>query len=146
MRATTSILMAGGLLLASCGPNDDSESKLKSRPVLSPRLQAETQSYLDFARHVKPILEERCVWCHDGSDKKMPYSLVNREKAFAGKRIVPGQPEKSLLYLAASGEHPTLQMPAVGVQVAATDLEVLRRWIATGAVWPMGSAGELRGR
>ncbi|GHC43380.1 c-type cytochrome domain-containing protein [Roseibacillus persicicus] len=146
MKAITSVFLASALLLASCGKDGDSETQLDGKPVLSARVQAETRSRIEFARHVKPILEERCVWCHDGSDKKMPYKLTNREEAFKNKRIVPGKPNQSLFYLAASGQHPTLKMPAVGIKIAPSDLEVLERWISAGAVWPEGAAGQLKGR
>lgn len=146
MKAITSVFLASGLLLVSCGKWGESETQLDGKPVLSARMQAETKTRIEFARHVKPILEERCVWCHDGSDKKMPYALTSREEAFKNKRIVPGKPDLSLFYLAASGQHPNLKMPAVGVKIAPGDLEVLERWIAAGAVWPEGEAGQLKAR
>lgn len=146
MKAIVSVFLGGSLLLASCGKWGESETRLEGKPVLSTRLQVETKTQIDFARHVKPILEQRCVWCHDGSDKSMPYALTNRAEAFKGKRIVPGSPDRSLFYLAASGEHPGLKMPAVGVKIAPGDLAVLKRWIVSGAVWPEGAAGELKGK
>lgn len=146
MKAISSAFLASCLLFTSCGKSGESETRLDGKPVLSPLVQAETKSRIDFARHVKPILEERCAWCHDGSDKKMPYILTNREEAFKNKRIIPGKPDQSLLFIAASGQHPTLKMPAVGVKIAPSDLKVLERWIASGAVWPQGKAGQLKGR
>ena len=147
MKAISSAFLASSLLfLASCGFGGDSDSRLSDKPVLSPSAQAETRSQIDFSRHVKPILEERCVRCHDGSDKKTFYSLVNREEAFKGNSIVPGKPSDSILYLAAAGEHPILKKSKEEVSVAPSDLLVLKRWIASGAVWPQGETGELKGR
>lgn len=145
MKVIVSVFLGVTLLLASCG-GIESETRLDGTPVLSPEIQGETVTRIDFGRHVKPILEQRCVWCHNGKDKEMPYSLVNRDEAFANQRIVPGKPSKSLFYLAASGQHPTLKMPAVGIKIAPSDLVVLRRWIESGAVWPAGPIGELKGR
>lgn len=145
MRAISNVFFAS-LLLTSCGKWGESETRIDDGPVLNGLVQAETKSQIDFARHVKPILEKRCVWCHDGSDRTMPYALTNRKEAFKNQRIVPGKPEQSLFYIAASGQHPTLQMPAVGAKVAASDLKVLERWIISGAVWPEGEAGQLKGR
>lgn len=146
MKASSLLTLVPSLLLSSCGKWEESETRIDDKPVLSALVQAETQTRIDFARHVKPILEERCVWCHDGSDKSMPYLLTNKEEAFKNKRIVPGKPEQSLLYVAASGQHPTLKMPSVGAKVASSDLKVLERWIVSGAVWPSGEAGQLKGR
>jgi hypothetical protein len=146
MKAFSSAFFATSLLLTSCGKWGDSETRISGKPVLSPLVQAETKSQIDFARHVKPILEERCVWCHDGSDKTISYALTNKEEAFKNKRIVPGKPGKSLLFVAASGQHPALKMPSVGIKIAASDLKVLERWIVSGAVWPEGEAGQLKAR
>lgn len=145
MNVIVSVFLGALLLLASCG-GIDPETRLDGTPVLSPEIQGETRTRIDFARHVKPILEQRCVWCHNGQDQELPYSLANRDEAFKNQRIVPGKPGKSLFYLAASGQHPTLKMPAVGVTIAPSDLVVLRRWIDSGAVWPAGTIGELKGR
>ena len=146
MKAISSAILISPLLLASCGLWGDSESRIDDKPVLSPLVQGETRSRIDFSRHVAPILEERCVWCHNGKDKKMDYALTDRDEAFKNKRIVPGKPEKSLLYLAASGEHPALEDSSVSIRVAPSDLKVLERWIDSGAIWPQGDAGELKGR
>ncbi|MGJ8725231.1 MAG: c-type cytochrome domain-containing protein [Roseibacillus sp.] len=146
MKAISSVFLASSLLLVSCSKWSESETRIDDKPVLSALVQAETKSRIDFARHVKPILEERCVWCHDGKDKKMPYALTNREEAFKNKRIVPGKPDESLFFIAAAGKHPTLKMPSVGMKVAPSDLKVLERWIVSGAVWPQGEVGQLKGR
>lgn len=146
MKAISSAFLASFLLLTSCGKWGDSETRLDSKPVLSALVQAETENRIDFSRHVKPILEKRCVWCHDGSDQDISYLLTNAEAAFENKRIVPRKPNQSLFYVAAEGKHPTLEMPAVGVKVAPSDLKVLERWIVSGAIWPKGEAGQLKGR
>lgn len=145
MKAIVSVFLGVILLLASCG-GIDSEARLAGTPVLSPEIQGETRTRIDFARHVKPILEQRCVWCHSGKDKDLAYSLANRDAAFQNQRVVPGKASKSLLYLAASGQHPALKTPNASVTVAPSDQIVLRRWIESGAVWPAGPTGELKGR
>jgi hypothetical protein len=146
MKAIVSVFFGGGLLLAllaSCGGIDPA-TRLDGTPVLGPRVQAETRTHIDFVRHVRPIIAQRCVWCHDGKEENIAYNLTNRDDAFAKQRIVPRQPSKSLFYLAASGQHPSLETPGLEVQIAPSDLAVLRRWIESGAVWPAGPAGEVR--
>lgn len=146
MRAISSAFLFSSLLSTSCGIWGGSETRISDKPVLNYLVQAETKSSIDFARHVKPILEERCVWCHNGTDHKVAYALTNREEAFQNKRIVPTQPGQSLFYVAASGEHPPLENEAKKVSIASSDLKVLERWIVSGAIWPQGEAGQLKGR
>ena len=146
MRAISSAFFIGSLLFTSCGIWGGSEARISNKPVLNSLVQAETKSSIDFARHVKPILEKRCVWCHDGSDKKIPYGLTSHEEAFQNKRIVPRKPDQSLLYVAADGQHPPLEDSSREVKIASSDLKVLKRWIMSGAIWPQGEAGQLKGR
>ncbi|MDP0491204.1 MAG: c-type cytochrome domain-containing protein [Verrucomicrobiota bacterium JB023] len=146
MKKIASVFFGSVVILASCGGGNKSETRLKGPPVLSPELLAETKTRIDFVRHVKPILEHRCVWCHNGKDKKMPYVMTNRSEAFAGGRIVPGRPDESLLFRAMSAEHEAITMPAVGFKVPKEEVEVVRKWIEIGATWPAGKAGELRGK
>lgn len=146
MKAISNVFFVSFLLLASCNLWKNPEARIDDAPVLAALVQAETKSRIDFSRHVKPILEKRCVWCHDGSEKNTPYLLTNREEAFQNKRIVPNKPQQSLLFAAAGGEHPSLPNSSKKVQIAPGDLKVLERWIISGAVWPEGTAGQLKGR
>lgn len=88
-----------------------------------------------------------CVHCHNGTDGPsssfdLRYDValqntIDRETessaSAAGIRIVPGEPEESILFLAVSGEtdDPEVkEMPPVGVDVLDGDhIEALRRWI-----------------
>ena len=63
-----------------------------------------------------------------------------------GPRIVPGDPDRSLLITLVSPGNHGLSMPAVGMQVPDEDIEVLRLWIQQGARWPAGRAGDLQPR
>lgn len=146
MKAISNVFFMSLVFLTSCSWWGNSKGQIDDKPVLSALVQAETKSRIDFSRHVKPILEERCVWCHDGSDDDIPYSLSSREKAFQAKRIVPGKPRKSLLFVAAGGEHPALGDSGKEVRIAPSDLAVLERWIVSGAVWPEGTTGQLERR
>ena len=147
MKVISSAFLGSLFLFTSCGKWGKGKDRISNEPVLKPLVQAETQSRIEFARHVKPILEKRCVWCHDGSDAGVPYSLANREGAFENKRIVPRKPEQSLFYVAAGGKHPDLEGMVEGSMegslLASSDLKVLRRWILSGAIWPTGEAGQL---
>jgi Planctomycete cytochrome C len=85
---------------------------------------------VDFIREVKPILELRCVRCHDSVTAMKHLRLDRKDRAMLV--IVPKKPEDSRLFLAARSEF----MPPGGPKLSAAELDTLRRWIAEGARWP----------
>ena len=106
---------------------------------------------VDFERHVKPVLEFRCLQCHNREAMPGRLSLETRELAMTegahGRAIVPGDPDNSRLlnYINAPRDS-AVAMPHVGHSVPDDDVETLREWIAAGAEWPDGEAGQLRPR
>jgi uncharacterized membrane protein len=86
-----------------------------------------------FEKQVLPLLEERCVKCHAGSEPAAKLDLRTRagllNGGVTGPAIVPGSAGKSLLYQRVKAG----QMPLGGPQLAAADLETIRRWIEQGA-------------
>ncbi len=146
-----SFLWAAAIVCAvpGCTSIDEGpETRPAGEPVLSAAQLREAQGGVDFERHVRPILEARCLACHDGKEMPGQYSLATREEAFRagpkGPRIVPGHANQSLLYVSISTGNHALSMPVVGIRVAAEDIQVLRRWIDGGAAWPEGR--QLRAR
>jgi len=89
------------------------------------------------------LMRERCFSCH-GTDEPIEGGLLlaSRTAALAGgesKRpaLVPGEPDRSLLYRVAAGLEPKLAMPPDEAdRLSAAELETLRSWIAAGAHWP----------
>ena len=87
-----------------------------------------------FEKHVAPLLSGHCLTCH-GSEKKGELDLRSRETSQAGGEsgsvLAPGKPEESLLYEhVVSGEMPPEEPLAV------EEIEVLHRWIESGAYFP----------
>lgn len=85
---------------------------------------------VDFVRDVQPILELRCVRCHNTTSAMKHVRLDRRDRAMLV--IVPKKPEDSRLFLAARSGY----MPPGGPPLSAAELETLRKWIAEGARWP----------
>jgi uncharacterized membrane protein/mono/diheme cytochrome c family protein len=95
---------------------------------------------VDFDRDVRPIFEASCIECHGPKKKKGGLRLDRRGDLFEGDRdlwvIIPGAPDESLLY-----ELVTLpitddeRMPQDADPLSSQEIDVLRRWIAEGAVW-----------
>ena len=145
--AANSVLTA--FVLASCGTltKEESETAPADWNVLGKEALASSHGKIDFTTHVKPVLEAKCVVCHQRN--VLPFfSLENRGLAFGegkmGARIVPGKPEESRLLMHVHGTTPGLKpMPPVGDQLTTDEKRILRTWIAQGAAWPAGSAGAL---
>src|SRR5579872_770484 len=95
----------------------------------------------DFNRDVRPILSQNCFKCHGPDDKqrKADLRLDNRQGALMAlstghRAVVPGKPDASALVkriLSAGGD----KMPPAYANktLTATQKEMLRRWVATGA-------------
>ena len=93
---------------------------------------------LTFERDIRPILKTHCFQCH-GEEEELEGSLDVRLRRYlakggdSGAVIVPGKPGESLLIeRLLSGEMPPGDDPAK--KVPASDIEVIARWIAAGAV------------
>lgn len=139
-------------LLASCigTPHNESETRPAGENSLG---AAETRRAMrgpvDFNRHVKPILEAKCVACHSQGGVPGRLDLSSREAALRsgalGAFIVPGRPDQSLLVTRIASAPAHLKaMPPVGQQVTTEEIGVLRRWIEQGANWPAGAEGKLK--
>jgi hypothetical protein len=98
---------------------------------------------IDFKEHVRPLLIINCMECHNREDAKHNgnYILETRTLAMttgtAPPAIVPGDPDASPLLTVLSLD-PMHQraMPPAPDKIWGVRLEILRRWIAEGAVWP----------
>lgn len=103
---------------------------------------------VSFTRHVKPILETKCLPCHSGTDTATAYKLNDKEAAFSagltGARIVPGHPRRSPLLDVAGTHRNVAAMPAVGNRLTEAESRLLARWVKEGAFWPAGPQGHLR--
>lgn len=93
---------------------------------------------VDFARDIAPLLEQRCVRCHNEETRKAGLSLVSREAAIkggeSGAALEPGKPDGSLLIDMIAGDKPL--MPAQGEKLSAAQVALFKNWIAAGAIWP----------
>jgi hypothetical protein len=102
--------------------------------AFTPRLSA-----TDFVHDLKPILETKCLSCHNPNNPKGKLSLASPSDRLSDL-IVAGQPNKSRLYEVtlpgAKGKRP--EMPEKGEPLTDEERSHLRQWIAEGATWPEG--------
>jgi uncharacterized membrane protein/mono/diheme cytochrome c family protein len=95
----------------------------------------------DYVTHIKPIFERSCVKCHGPEKRKSGLRLD--EKRFAmkggesGPAIVAGDPAKSIVFTSCSAPADDEDvMPPKGKLLALSEIELMKRWIEQGAVWP----------
>jgi hypothetical protein len=93
---------------------------------------------IDFNRDVRPILSDKCFFCHgpDGSNRQAELRLDEREAALGSEAIVPGKPEASRMLQRVLSHDDDQRMPPPASKLGALtsqEIETLRRWIASGA-------------
>jgi uncharacterized membrane protein len=152
---TAAILVAltghfGGMLIYGTGYLHDSWTKVWS-PLGDNGLQAlpvgAAGAPVDFTRDVQPIFARRCYQCHAGEKVESDLHLDSRAGAVKGGKsghaaIVPGKPAESLLVKLIKGEDPKRAMPPKGGSLEPAQIATLEAWIAQGAAWGNGDAGE----
>jgi hypothetical protein len=133
MRTSLRLAALAGLWLSLCpvsGRAADSESE---KPV------ADTGS-IDFRRDILPILETRCLDCHDRDGREgglrftEPQDLLRLNDSGV-PAVVDGKPDESELIrrVLATGDD---RMPPEGDPLSGAEVEKLRRWIDAGLPWP----------
>jgi hypothetical protein len=88
---------------------------------------------ITFEQQVLPLIENRCVKCHSGSDPAGKLDVRTRAALIKGgsqgSSVVPGEPAKSSLYNRIKNG----QMPLGGPPMTASEAELIRTWIEAGA-------------
>jgi len=98
-----------------------------------------------FDRDIKPLLQAKCAKCHSEKARKAELDLTSAAGLLKGGESGPvflaGKPDKSLLYEKVhSGEMP----PKKEDRLSASEMEIIRRWIAEGAKTSTVAAKEER--
>ncbi len=91
-----------------------------------------------FEQQIAPLLERKCVNCHNGGEHKGGLSLETAKSALSGGDsgaiFAPGDAASSLIIDYVSGDKP--QMPKRGEPLTKDEVAALAKWINTGAKWP----------
>lgn len=91
-----------------------------------------------FERDVAPILQRRCLGCHNARDSKGDFSLETAESVFESGYIEPGDSASSHLQALITPKNGKAEMPQESDPLALEEIAVIRRWIDQGAGWPKG--------
>lgn len=142
-------MVIGGGMLASCVTTAVPETQPMGMEVLDEAaIRAARNGAVRFVDHVKPVLESKCVTCHNRNTLPGHVSLESREEAVRsgalGVYIVPGKPKHSLLVQHVESTHRSASaMPAVGMRLTTHEQQILKKWVLEGAAWPAGREGVL---
>ena len=109
------------------------------QPVATPADEAAARH---FVTDVLPVLKAKCFACHGDKPDKLEGKLnaTSRAGLLAGGEstepaIVPGRPDRSLLYKAIRWDG--LEMPPkANDRLSAAQVAAIGKWIAAGAAWP----------
>lgn len=101
-------------------------------------LQAKGQGVaVNFASDVFPILQRSCLECHGPKKQEASLRLDQPTAMWESEVVVAGDPDASeLIRRIALPRHHEELMPAVGEPLSSAQIQILRQWIADGAVWP----------
>src|SRR4051794_21393855 len=90
-----------------------------------------------FDRDIAPLLARRCLECHSGAAPKADLDLSRKESALAA--LEPGKPEESHAWQRVRDDEMPPKRP-----LSASEKNLLRRWIASGAAWGEGPIDPFR--
>src|SRR5687768_4276635 len=113
--------------------------------LFSPRIGwAESAVKIDYNRQIRPLLSNNCFKCHgpDAAERQAELRLDQRDSALqptesGGVAVVPGNPDESELIKRIFAESKAERMPPASEnkQLSAADKQLLKQWIAEGAVY-----------
>jgi hypothetical protein len=93
-----------------------------------------------FRDRVAPLLERKCLNCHNADDRKGEFVLQTREQLLSSGFVVPSDVAEShllsVLVPEMEGQRPA--MPKDGTPLTSDEVRLIRDWIASGAHWPDG--------
>ncbi len=103
-----------------------------------------TAAPVDFARDIQPLFADRCLKCHGPEKQKGGLRLDIKAAAFKGgdseeRGIVAGHANDSRLIKAVTSTDDDERMPprkGGGEPLSAQEIDLLQRWIDSGADWP----------
>ena len=97
--------------------------------------------HVDYIRHIKPVLIERCVACHGALKQegglRLDTALLAIKGGESGAAIVPGDSGASLLLNRVTATDASERMPPEGEPLKPDQIASLRNWIAQKAEAPV---------
>ena len=103
--------------------------------------ESATAGPVDFHRDIEPIFVKRCSECHGPDLQKGKLRLDSKTEAWKGGSSgdplwVAGRSSESPLIARVISTDPDEVMPAKGARLTDEQINLLKRWVDEGAVWP----------
>lgn len=97
----------------------------------------EAESTTHFTREVFPVLQRHCLECHGDKKQEAELRLDGHQDLVDSGLIDPKSPDASELIrrIQLPTGHAEL-MPATGNRLMEKEINILRQWVANGAIWP----------
>jgi serine/threonine-protein kinase len=123
------LVLAAVLVLSPAVAQDESKKRAA---------KAEKAAEVDpaaLAGRVKEIFRTSCVECHGDKEARAGVRILNRDSLInKKKKIVPGKPDDSKLFLAIANSDDELRMPPKErPRLSQGEIDTIRRWISIGA-------------
>lgn len=95
---------------------------------------------IDFQRDIAPILQKRCLGCHQDRIRQgglaLHSALEMHKGGESGEIIDPGDPDASYLMDLITPHDGAAEMPQEAAPLTEDEVQVFRLWIKQGAPWP----------
>ncbi len=144
--AAAAVLGIGGGVISS--QIDSSQGIARAETKVSNTTAVIGKNIVDFQKDVQPILTRHCGKCHGQKKQSAGLRFDIRSTVFSdsdsGGVIKKGNSGESLIIQLVTHEDDEKIMPPKGDRLSANEINILRKWIDDGAVWPDKLAGTLK--
>lgn len=89
-----------------------------------------------FRSKVVPILQQRCLSCHNDDDRKGDFSIQTAASLFNDGYVEPGNAASSHLIELIQPVNGKSQMPKDSDPLSPVEIAAIQKWINAGAKWP----------
>ncbi len=140
------------IFLSACGAGDGEGLNAQGRPIeeipTDPPVDPGTGISADLSSIQQHVFSPICSTCHGGANPAAGLNLSTTEQSFANlinvdsanplfKRVLPGEPEQSYLYLKVTGNNLAgARMPLGQAALAEEEIQAIKEWIELGAKAP----------
>jgi len=136
---------SGALRYVAMAPAQAQEQVPEAKPAEP--VPATELSPAELSEAAYAVLDKNCLSCHGVGKRQhesVPLDRASYAKLLEKKHIVPGEPDKSLLYTSMTRDEnrmpPPAKAPKVRAMPSAEEIETIRVWIAKGAPAPAAPA------
>ncbi|WP_337175700.1 DUF1549 domain-containing protein [Paludisphaera sp.] len=101
--------------------------------------EPEAPAKVSYDKQVRPIFQAHCQGCHQPAKAGGGYVMTSFDRLLKGgeiegEAVVPGKPEESPLLELITAHDGKAQMPRDASPLGEADVEIIRNWVAQGAV------------